>query len=1718
MTDYDLGKASGKIEIDYSDTGVRKAIVDLDKATDSSEKLDRQLTSTERTLSDTDRQFQSSGTAAQGYRQRLQDVEKSSKDVNEAEKAYKSTLLDSKSTLNDVEKAHARVTAAKQKHTQATNAERNAYRALNLEMLKGHGVMAALAAALPALERRISGIGSAAETAERKTTGLARGISGIAKAVGLLGPEADLAVGGLELISRGFDKASSSSGGFIKGLAGFEATFAKISGLSLTIPSLGGLGAIGGASVLQGVVEVADAVRQLSGALGLIPAVAGGVGVVMGTLKVALHGVDSALKDMFADDPKKFLEDIKNMGPVAAQALLQVAQFRNQFLAGGAAVQDSFFSKITADIKPLIQTWLPALVSGGSKVAGVLGGVADQFSKLLEQPQTLSAFNTFIDNIAKGLQSMQPAMGPILDAFTKLSVVGSSFFGQIGGVISQVAQRFDQFISRTSASGQLQQWIQTGINAFEHLGNIILQAGEAFNSILSIADKAGDGGLLGWLDKMTAKLNEWTQSTEGQKTLTEFFSTLSQASAAFLPILPQLATGFASIASAFSKLGVAIAPAAVDLIGAFVRSFQQILGPQLVASAPALISFMQNLGAAVIRLTESVGPQLPQIFEALSNAFVAILPTLPRLVDIFVQLIEQVGPQLPKLFEDVTQDIQELVPLMPSIIGAIRIFVSGLSLIVEIGGGVIKTIAQLNDAVTKDLPKAISGIADQFTQFFDKLPDKAVEWGKNIIKGLISGLTNNTEGIVTALDPIAGLIVDYFKTKSPAKIGPLHDTSPNEMGERIVNNMAAGMVGARPALAAAASVTASTVTDGIGRGTGGAAAAGSAPGAPAAGGASSVGGGGLLPPWIASASNAPLNAYLKHQFPDNDGLKGLAARFGKVLKAVQDGTNLFFQNGLQPVLQGLGNQNIFPGLNQQRFQKLSPQAFGEQQLEELQRKALEGKQGPQWGQVLGGGAGTSLGPDAGVQVPLGLTASSGKDEIQKAIIAAGRGRGLNDAAIQSALAIAGDESGYQNLDHGDRDSLGIYQQRPSQGWGTPQQIQDPNYAINKFYDAFVEQLGKNPTDPLLAAVQTQNPGAGKGSAYYNAIVAQLGGAGQALTQFGPGIKGPTFQQIAPQIGAAPTAGGAPTASKFPAGTKIAENGSILLPPNFPAPATPLPNLPTGSTIGPDGTVTLPTPGGALPTAPALAPGATAGGGFNLSTIPVAVQKYANDCIDASARIILSHSGVNLDEDQIKQVIAPGGTIESQAAGLNKLNSAGKYLALQGSGGTPQALFNAIRASIDSGTGSILNVAPGSSIAGRNFGEGHFIAVTGYNADGTINLSDTAGGKTYAVSAADAFQATRGRGIVAGTGVGPPPTPGPAAPLITPTGIPAATGLGGDLTLPGGQTVNQLLDTSKQSLTANQQLLNAYLAGNPALAAQIGAAKTPGASDDQVLSTLNQISSTITGLKSQDAVGNKNTIDALQSTQSDIAQGSGYAQAPSAVSVASSIANGVSSIATSIFSTIQSGLDALSATQDITDRLVYGISNTKDVSHIIDDFQKYITFAASIAQTTGSILSTIGGVAGAAGSGDPSGASSGAALALSAAGQVASLIGAALQGVNAAIDYGQEIAQIASGYVGRFLSTLTGPTQMLGDVRFLLNENTSQLLTYSEDNPLNKNSQNVPGGISARQGWGGGNPNPQVSQQLNVYAGPGQSPAEMMNQTMWMVNTSGTMGALAGANF
>jgi hypothetical protein len=85
-------------------------------------------------------------------------------------------------------------------------------------------------------------------------------------------------------------------------------------------------------------------------------------------------------------------------------------------------------------------------------------------------------------------------------------------------------------------------------------------------------------------------------------------------------------------------------------------------------------------------------------------------------------------------------------------------------------------------------------------------------------------------------------------------------------------------------------------------------------------------------------------------------------------------------------------------------------------------------------------------------------------------------RGLPARAVSIALATAFQESKLRTLAHGDRDSVGLFQQRPSQGWGSERQLRDPRYAINAFYDALVEINGYQSMRITEAAQAVQRSG------------------------------------------------------------------------------------------------------------------------------------------------------------------------------------------------------------------------------------------------------------------------------------------------------------------------------------------------------------------------------------------------------------------------------------------------------------------------------------------------------------------------------------------------------------------------------------------------------------------------------------------------------------------
>jgi hypothetical protein len=112
-----------------------------------------------------------------------------------------------------------------------------------------------------------------------------------------------------------------------------------------------------------------------------------------------------------------------------------------------------------------------------------------------------------------------------------------------------------------------------------------------------------------------------------------------------------------------------------------------------------------------------------------------------------------------------------------------------------------------------------------------------------------------------------------------------------------------------------------------------------------------------------------------------------------------------------------------------------------------------------------------------VSTPSAKYSRSAEATDNAAIIATvGWANGFDEKGVTVAVATAIQESGLRNLNYGDRDSVGLFQQRASQGWGTVEQILDARYSATMFYKALAKVSGWEGLRVTEAAQAVQRSG------------------------------------------------------------------------------------------------------------------------------------------------------------------------------------------------------------------------------------------------------------------------------------------------------------------------------------------------------------------------------------------------------------------------------------------------------------------------------------------------------------------------------------------------------------------------------------------------------------------------------------------------------------------
>lgn len=139
-----------------------------------------------------------------------------------------------------------------------------------------------------------------------------------------------------------------------------------------------------------------------------------------------------------------------------------------------------------------------------------------------------------------------------------------------------------------------------------------------------------------------------------------------------------------------------------------------------------------------------------------------------------------------------------------------------------------------------------------------------------------------------------------------------------------------------------------------------------------------------------------------------------------------------------------------------------------------------------------GGGGKLDGADLTVK---GQKMSADQRANLQAVLEVGKEMGANTKVMRAAIATVIQESNAKNdasVDSKDHDSLGLFQQRPSMGWGTRAQISDPKYAAKKFFEKAIPNDKKNPDfRPTQLAQSVQISGFPEAYAKWDAEAAKI---------------------------------------------------------------------------------------------------------------------------------------------------------------------------------------------------------------------------------------------------------------------------------------------------------------------------------------------------------------------------------------------------------------------------------------------------------------------------------------------------------------------------------------------------------------------------------------------------------------------------------------------------
>lgn len=298
---------------------------------------------------------------------------------------------------------------------------------------------------------------------------------------------------------RGFEDASGPGGVFSKvgeGIAdavgsGFNVP-SKSPLMAVLIPAFGALGALIGAAI-QGI-------GALIGLLFTIPTIVTGIGLSVGVVMLAFHGLGNAIGGAFqAKNAKELNAAIKDLAPSAQAFVKSLLPLRDLFKELRAATQEAFFKSFGDTVTIVAKALGPILDVGLPKLATAVGSFFRGIGIFFQSPVFQKFLSDVIPATIAWLNSFSPALISLLSGLIKAADASIPFLKAIGDMLNGALLSFSTWLQGTINDGSFQKWLAGA----EHTLELLFQLGGAitdfFFTFIAQLDKVGGDNLIGTL-------------------------------------------------------------------------------------------------------------------------------------------------------------------------------------------------------------------------------------------------------------------------------------------------------------------------------------------------------------------------------------------------------------------------------------------------------------------------------------------------------------------------------------------------------------------------------------------------------------------------------------------------------------------------------------------------------------------------------------------------------------------------------------------------------------------------------------------------------------------------------------------------------------------------------------------------------------------------------------------------------------------------------------------------------------------------------------------------------------------------------------------------------------------------------------------------------------------------------------------------------------------